>query len=276
MLPQRQEAAQWDSPRKLGGWSGLTRESTTQTLPGSWPRVPGGSRAGADSPTAGSKPALPQRSASPPVTAHPDPPGPGRPGAAGGRILPAGTRGGRPCGRRLESPCAHRHRALSRRAGPGREARPAALRLRTAWGGSGSGFPLRGQADLPGRGGDGRRGESGRPRRTRPPPAARGQVWTRSHAPGRPTPALPDRALFDRGPAPSLPLPARVSVTLALFGGPRGSDQGKGKGTWGRGWGGWKGRRAAKAEAADGQTAKALSLLPERERASEKKKQDGG
>jgi len=40
--------------------------------------------------------------------------------------------------------------------------------------------------------------------------------------------------------------------------------------------GGWKSHRTGKAEAADRQTAKALSPLPERKRASEKKKQDGG
>lgn len=40
--------------------------------------------------------------------------------------------------------------------------------------------------------------------------------------------------------------------------------------------GGLKGHPTGRAAAADGQTAKALSLPPERERASEKKKQDGG
>lgn len=94
MLSRRQEAAERDSPRKLGGWSGLTREGTTQTLPRSWPRVPGGSRAGADAANAGWPPALPHGSASPPPPPHTWTP------RARGASSPPGLRAGRPRGRR--------------------------------------------------------------------------------------------------------------------------------------------------------------------------------
>lgn len=105
------------------------------------------------------------------------------------------------------------------------------------------------------------------------------RVGVRSHAPGRPTPALPDRARFDRSSYALAFLTGQdecqTECVCALRGAPQGSDRGKGKGKLGVG-GGWKDPGPQRAEPADGQTTKALSLLLEREIASEKKKQDGG
>lgn len=103
-----------------------------------------------------------------------------------------------------------------------------------------------------------------------PVPGREGRV--RSHA--RP----PRWARFDRGSSALASCLTGQGVKLSVCAHFEGFRRGliRGRGTLGWGWGRPKDHRTRRAAAADGQTAKALSLLPERERASENKKQDGG
>lgn len=99
-----------------------------------------------------------------------------------------------------------------------------------------------------------KRGKKGMPDPKAPlhaaPPTLGTRVGLRSHAPGRPTPALPDGARFDRSSYALAFLTrqgeCQAECVCALRGVPPSSDTGKGKGETGVG-GGWKDHRIRKA-----------------------------